>query len=46
MSAILLMQEGISMAADSTATGMVDATKEVLIWDLINLMRFKLLMEI
>lgn len=35
MSALALLQEGITMAADSTATGMTDLTKEVLVWDLI-----------
>ena len=35
MSALALLQEGITMTADSTATGMTDLTKEVLVWDLI-----------
>ncbi|MGV6860508.1 MAG: MotA/TolQ/ExbB proton channel family protein [Putridiphycobacter sp.] len=35
MSALALLQEGITMAADSTATGVTDLTKEVSVWDLV-----------
>jgi len=35
MSVITLLVEGSSMVADSTAAGVTDLTKEVLVWDLI-----------
>jgi len=35
MSALLLLQEAVSMAADSTANGLTELTKEVSVWDLI-----------
>ncbi len=35
MSVLALLQEGLVLAADSTATGMADLTKEVSVWDLI-----------
>lgn len=35
MSALLLLQEAVSIAADSTANGLTELTKEVSVWDLI-----------
>jgi len=35
MSALALLQEGITMASDSTTVGIIDATKEVSVWDLV-----------
>jgi len=35
MSALTLLQEGITLAADYTAIGMTDLTKEVSVWDLV-----------
>tara|TARA_B100000809_G_C15119912_1_gene523912 strand:+ start:702 stop:1433 length:732 start_codon:yes stop_codon:yes gene_type:complete len=35
MSVLALLQETMTMAADSTATGMITLTKEVSVWDLI-----------